>query len=148
MKRWLTTVVALLVVLAIAGGTTSAATGGHIYRGEFNLESSTDRGKFHLSLRFHSSSRSWVIGRAATASSFVGSGAYAGMRGRGPGFATGGRATTWYARVEGLMTIPGKGQQRVVIKLKGRPAGSFVLTPKEPGFLSRDEGEFFSTWTG
>ena len=37
------------------------------------------------------------------------------------------------ARLEGFVTRPGEAKQRVVITMKGRPQGVFVLTPLQPG---------------
>ena len=38
------------------------------------------------------------------------------------------------------MTRLGEAKQRVVITMKGRPQGVFVLTPLQAGILKRDSG--------
>ena len=43
------------------------------------------------------------------------------------------------------MTRPGEAKQRVVITMKGRPKGVFVLTPLQPGVLKRDSGTLIYT---
>jgi hypothetical protein len=45
------------------------------------------------------------------------------------------------------MSRPGEAKQRVVITMKGRPQGVFVLTPLQPGFLKRDSGTHEHTAT-
>jgi hypothetical protein len=42
--------------------------------------------------------------------------------------------SAWHARLEGFVTRPGEATQRVVITMKGRPFGIFVLTRLQPGF--------------
>ena len=49
-------------------------------------------------------------------------------------------AQAWSARLEGFVARPGEAKQRVVITMKGRPEGVFVLTPLQPGVLKRDSG--------
>jgi hypothetical protein len=44
--------------------------------------------------------------------------------------------SAWRARLEGFVTRPGEATQRVVITVKGRPLGVFVLTPLQPGISS------------
>jgi hypothetical protein len=60
----------------------------------------------------------------------------------------GGHASGWYARLVGLAIPYHAPKQRVVIKLKGRPEGTFVLIPMEPGVLKRDSGTQSSRWFG
>jgi hypothetical protein len=62
------------------------------------------------------------------------------VTGRGRVVRIGGHEQAWHARLEGFVTRPGKAKQRVVITMKGRPTGAFVLTPLEPGVLKRDSG--------
>ena len=45
------------------------------------------------------------------------------------------------------MSRPGEAKQRVVITMKGRPQGVFVLTPIQPGFLKSDSGTHEHTAT-
>lgn len=66
-------------------------------------------------------------------------------RGRIPGL--GGSAQAWHARLEGFVTRPGEAKQRVLITMKGRDQGVFVLTPLQPGFLKRDSGTQMHTAT-
>jgi hypothetical protein len=53
----------------------------------------------------------------------------------------GGHASAWHARLVGFV-IPKDGgpKQRVVLKLKGRPEGTFTLVPLQAGALKRDSG--------
>ena len=52
----------------------------------------------------------------------------------------GGHGQAWHARLVGFVSRPGEAKQRVVITMKGRPKGVFVLTPLQPGVLKRDSG--------
>ena len=67
-------------------------------------------------------------------------GQYVQVTGRGRIVRIGGKAQAWSARLEGFVTRPGEAKQRVVITMRGRPKGVFVLTPQQPGFLKRDSG--------
>ena len=67
-------------------------------------------------------------------------GQYVQVTGRGRVVRIGDHAQAWHARLEGFVTRPGEAKQRVVITMKGRPKGVFVLTPLEPGVLKRDSG--------
>jgi hypothetical protein len=62
------------------------------------------------------------------------------MRGGGHFVEAGGRGTSWYARLVGYVTPKGGPRQHVVVKLKGRGTGTFVITPTKPGTLKRDSG--------
>jgi len=75
-------------------------------------------------------------------------GQYAQITGGGERFQAGGHQAAWYARLFGSVSRPGAAKQRVVITLKGRPNGVFVLTPMEPGVLKRDSGTQRSFETG
>jgi hypothetical protein len=87
--------------------------------------------------------RSWRIvpelGQAASVS-VPATGQYVQITGQGPIVNIGGHAQAWYARLKGFVTRPGEAKQRVVITMKGRDQGAFVLTPLEPGVLKRDSG--------
>jgi hypothetical protein len=72
--------------------------------------------------------------------SVPGTGQYAQITGRGRIVRIGGHAQAWNAGLVGFVTRPGAAKQRVVITLKGRPKGVFVLTPLQPGVLKRDSG--------
>ena len=67
-------------------------------------------------------------------------GQYVQVTGRGRIVRRGGHAQAWSARLVGFVTRPGEAKQRVVITMKGRPQGVFVLTPLQPGVLKRDSG--------
>ena len=68
-------------------------------------------------------------------------GQYVQVSGRGRILRLGGHAEAWHAGLVGFMTRPGEAKQRVVITMKGRPKGLFVLSPLQPGFLKRDSGK-------
>ena len=67
-------------------------------------------------------------------------GQYVHVSGRGRILRMGGHAEAWHAGLVGFVSRPGEAKQRVVITMKGRPQGVFVLTPLQPGFLKRDSG--------
>ena len=67
-------------------------------------------------------------------------GQYVQVTGSGRVVRIGGHKQGWSARLEGFVTRPGEAKQRVVITMKARPKGVFVLTPLEPGVLKRDSG--------
>ena len=73
-------------------------------------------------------------------------GQYVQVTGRGRVVRIGDHAQAWHARLEGFVTRPGEARQRVMITMKGRPEGVFVLTPVRPGVLKRDSGTL--TYTG
>ena len=74
-------------------------------------------------------------------------GQYVQVSGRGQIVRARGHAQAWSARLVGFMSHPGEAKQRVVITMKGRPKGVFVLTPLQPGFLKRDSGTHEHTAT-
>jgi hypothetical protein len=67
-------------------------------------------------------------------------GQYVRVSGRGRIVQSRGHAQGWRARLVGFMTRNGEAKQGVVITMKGRPMGVFVLTPLQTGFLKRDSG--------
>jgi hypothetical protein len=73
-------------------------------------------------------------------------GQYVQVSGRGRVLRIGGHAEAWHAGLVGFVTRPGEAKQRVVITMKGRPKGVFVLTPLQPGFLKRDSGTRKHEW--
>jgi hypothetical protein len=75
-------------------------------------------------------------------------GQYARITGGGDRVWSGGHQAAWSARYVGSVSRPGGAKQRVVITFKGRPNGTFVLTPLEPGVLKRDSGTQSSFATG
>ena len=72
-------------------------------------------------------------------------GQYVQVNGRGRVVRIGGHKQAWSARLEGFVTRPGEAKQRVVITMKARPKGAFVLTLLEPGVLKRDSGTLIYT---
>lgn len=76
----------------------------------------------------------------AESASVPATGQYARVSGRGRILRGGGHAQAWHAGLVGFMTRPGEAKQRVVITMKGRPMGTFELTPLQPGFLKGDSG--------
>jgi hypothetical protein len=159
--RRLVGVIAALLVLVV--GTASAfgtvrdlfANGKHPgVRNNFAIEGK--RGTF--SVRILSAGegtgrtgRTWRLvpefSPAPDASSTVAStGQYVRVTGRGRVVRIGGHKQGWSARLEGFVTRPGEAKQRVVITMKGRPEGAFVLTPLEPGVLKRDSGTLVYTY--
>jgi hypothetical protein len=159
-------VVALVVLVAAVVLTTVAAaslayTAGasqpsyrlapneHIEHGWF--PSKGKRGSFTVELRFGSSgTRSWRLRPKTTFDPQLNSvtGQYAQITGGGGRFPAGGHQAAWYARLFGRVSRPGAAKQRVLITLKGKPNGVFVLTPMEPGVLKRDSGTQRSFETG
>ena len=75
-------------------------------------------------------------------------GQYARIRGGGSHVERGGHESTWFTRLAGYVTPKGGPRQHVVIKIKGRPSGTFVITPTEPGPIRPDSGTQWSGWLG
>jgi hypothetical protein len=117
----------------------------HIEHGWF--PSKGKRGSFTVELRFGSSgTRSWRLRSFDPQLAMTGQ--YAQITGGGGRFPAGGHQAAWYARLFGAVSRPGAAKQRVLITLKGKPNGVFVLTPLEPGMLKRDSGTQRSFETG
>jgi hypothetical protein len=117
----------------------------HIEHGWF--PSKGKRGSFTVELRFGSSgTRSWRLRSFDPQLAMTGQ--YAQITGGGGRFPAGGHQAAWYARLFGRVSRPGGAKQRVLITLKGKPNGVFVLTPLEPGVLKRDSGTQRSFETG
>ncbi len=115
----------------------------HVTHGVFHLVGK--HGAVDVAVRFSSSGRrEWDVihGRPLGA---VNTGQYALMVGHGGYVEAGGHADTWYARLIGYVRSP---KQRVVITLNGRPTGTFVITPTQPGNIKRDSGTQRSGWLG
>jgi hypothetical protein len=105
-------------------------------------------GRFTVVLLFGSSgTRTWRFASSPPDAPPT-SGQYAQITGGGGRFPAGGHQAAWYARLFGVVSRPGAAKQRVLIKLKGRAKGVFVLTPLEPGVLKRDSGTQRSFETG
>jgi hypothetical protein len=112
------------------------------------------RGSFTVELRTTSSgtlpikrTRSWWFGSLYPQAPMT-TGQYAQVTGGGGRLSSGGHQAGWYARLFGVVSRHGGAKQRVLITLKGRPNGVFVLTPLEPGVLERDSGTQHSFGTG
>ena len=73
-------------------------------------------------------------------------GQYVQVTGRGRVVRIGGHKQGWSARLEGLVTRPGEAKQPVVITMKRRPKGVFVVTPLKPGVLKPDSGTLTYTY--
>jgi len=111
--------------------------GGHVAHAFFRLYGR--RGNVQVVIHFpDSGERTWVLPRGQF--SWQPTGPYARMSGEGRHVEVGGHETTWYARLVGYVRTKGGPRQHVVIKLKGRPAGTFVITPTQQGPLKRDSG--------
>jgi hypothetical protein len=108
-------------------------------------------GRFTVVLLFGSSgTRTWRFASSAPDALPTSgqSGQYAQITGGGGRFPAGGHQAAWFARLFGVVSRPGAAKQRVLIKLKGRAKGVFVLTPLEPGVLKPDSGTQHSYETG
>ena len=115
----------------------------HVTHGVFHLVGK--HGAVDVAVRFSSSGRrEWDVihGRPLGA---VNTGQYALMVGGGGRVEARGHADTWNARLIGYVRSP---KQRVVIELEGRPTGTFVITPTQPGNIKRDSGTQRSGWLG
>ena len=128
------------------------ATGEHI--GHHWFPSKGKRGSFTIDLRVRDSNtlpnkrtRSWRFDKFGLAGP-TGTGQYAQISGGGGRLVRGGHKAGAYARLFGWVSRPGAAKQRVLITLKGRPNGVFVLRPLEPGVLERDSGTQHSYGTG
>ena len=152
-RRLVGVVAALLVVVvgtASAFGTVRDLFGNgkpHVERTYFSSEGK--RGSFTvrlLSIRatpFEHEQRWSVVPETDTEAP---TGQYVQVSGRGRILRIGGHAHAWNAGLVGFVTRPGEAKQRVVITMKGRPNGVFVLTPLQPGFLKRDSGTREHHW--
>jgi hypothetical protein len=150
-RRLVVLAAAVLVVVvgaASAFGTVRALFGGEQHVARFFFASEGKRGSFGvriLSTRPNAPTsyeqvRSWRIVPEPEGSSVPTTGQYVQVTGRGRIVRIGGHAQAWSAPLEGFVARPGEAKQRVVITMKGRPEGVFVLTPLEPGVLKRDSG--------
>ena len=159
-RRVVALAAAVLVVVvgaASAFGTVSGLFGGEQHVARFFFATEGKRGSFGvriLSTRPNAPTsyeqvRSWrIVPEPATdgPSTVAPTGQYVQVTGRGRVVRIGGHAQAWSARLEGFVTRPGEAKQRVVITMKERPQGVFVLTPLEPGVVKRDSGTL--TYTG
>jgi len=149
-------VLVVVVATASAFGTVRDLFGNgkpHVQRSFYPSEGK--RGSFTVRILFMSDAagdrtRGWRIlpepGWSGEAS-MPATGQYLHVTGRGRIVGIGGHAQAWHARLEGFMSRPGEAKQHVVITMKGRPEGVFVLTPLQPGFLKRDSGTHEHTAT-
>jgi hypothetical protein len=123
---------------------------GHLW-----FPSKGKRGSFTVELRTTSSgtlpitrTRSWWLRGFDTPGKLALTGQYAQVTGGGGRYQRGGHQAGWYARLVGVVSRPGAAKQRVLITLKGRSNGVFVVTPLQPGVLKRDSGTYHSFGTG
>jgi hypothetical protein len=107
------------------------------------------RGRFQVIIRFNDGGkeRIWLI-RPRGGFSSQPTGPYAQLSGDGRHVEVGGHASAWYARLVGYVRTKSGPRQHVVIKPKGHPEGTFVMTATEPGPLKRDSGTHHSWATG
>ena len=155
-RRLVVLAAAVLVVVvgaASAFGTVRGLLGNGNPGGERNnFALDGKRGSFGVrTLSNRTAPRSWRLvlefSPAPDATSTVApTGQYVQVTGRGKVVRIGGHAQGWSARLDGFVTRPGEAKQRVVITMKGRPEGVFVLTPLEPGVLKRDSGTLTYTY--
>ena len=159
--RRLVGVVAALLVLVVGTASAFGTVRGFFGNSPVHVERSIypsegKRGSF--TLRFVSMSdgaggntQEWRIlpepGWYERAGAVPATGQYVQVTGRGRILRRGGHAQAWHAGLVGLVSRPGEAKQRVVITMKGRPQGVFVLTPLQPGFLKRDSGTHEHTAT-
>lgn len=122
------------------------------HRGQLWFPSKGKRGSFTVELRVTTSgtlpikrTRSWWLN---TINKPAPTGQYVGITGGGGRLVSGGHKAGAYARFFGRVSRPGGAKQRVLITIKGRPNGMFVLRPLEPGVLKRDSGTQHSFGTG
>jgi hypothetical protein len=139
-------VLGVVVVTASAFGTVRELFGNgkpHVARGFYPSEGK--RGSFtvrlvHMSDGAGNATSEWRILPEPTQNTPSPTGQYVHVSGRGRILRIGGHAEAWHAGFVGFVSRPGEAKQRVVITMKGRPKGVFVLTPLQPGFLKRDSG--------
>jgi hypothetical protein len=139
-------VLVVVVATASAFGTVRDLFGNgntHVARNFFTSEGK--RGSFGIRILTtrptpYEQVRSWRMVPEPEGSSVPTTGQYVQVTGRGRIVRIGGHAQAWSARLEGFVARPGEAKQPVVITMKGRPTGVFVLTPLQPGFLKRDSG--------
>jgi len=148
-RRLVVLAAAVLVVVvgaASAFGTVRDIFGNgkpHVARGFYPSEGK--RGSFtvrlvHMDDRAGNGTSEWRIVPEPTQNTPSPTGQYVHVSGRGRILRIGGHAEAWHAGLLGFVSRPGEAKQRVVITMKGRPKGVFVLTPLQPGFLKRDSG--------
>jgi hypothetical protein len=145
-------VLVVVVVTASAFGTARHLFGSgkpHVARGFYPSEGK--RGSFtvrlvHMDDGAGNGTSEWRIVPEPTLGTPAPTGQYVHVSGRGRILRMGGHAETWHAGLAGFVSRPGEAKQRVVITMKGRPKGVFVLTPLQPGFLKRDSGTRERNW--
>lgn len=128
---------------------------GSVRRAHIWFTSKGKRGNFTIELRSESSgtppfqyTRSWWLRGFDTPAQLAPTGQYGQITGGGRRSRGSGYRAAWHIRLVGVVSRPGAARQRVLITLKGRPDGVFVLTPLEPGVLKRDSGTQDSFETG
>jgi len=114
--------------------------------GHFRLDGR--RGGLTVIISFYRGEQDWSWEIPSREQGFPRSGQYERTVGRGGHVEAGGHADDWYARLVGYIKAKGGQRQHVVIRIKGRPTGTFVLTPTKPGALKRDTGTHYSGFRG
>ena len=145
-------VLVVVVGTASAFGTVRELFGNgkpHVARGFYPSEGK--RGSFtvrlvHMDDGAGNGTSEWRIVPEPTLGTPSPTGQYVHVSGRGRILRIGGHAEAWHAGLVGFVSRPGEAKQRVVITMKGRPKGVFVLTPLQPGFLKRDSGTREHHW--
>jgi len=134
-------VLAAAVLVVVVATASAFGTVRDLFRNEQHVQrsfypSDGKRGSFTIRILFTDQARSWRIVPDTPAPT----GQYVQVSGRGRILRLGGHAEAWHAGLVGFVSRPGEAKQRVVITMKGRPKGPFVITPLQPGFLKRDSG--------
>ncbi len=159
-RRFLVLAAAVLVVVvgaASAFGTVRGLFGNGSHPGERNnFAIEGKRGSFSVRIigsSGHEPMRTWRLvleplpwSDISSTVALAPTGQYVQVTGRGRVVRIGGHKQGWSARLEGFVTRPGEAKQRVVITMKGRPEGVFVLAPLETGVLERDSGTLTYTY--
>jgi hypothetical protein len=134
----------VVVVTASAFGTVRGLFGNGKPHGKTSFFlSDGKRGSFTVRILNIDQELSWRIVPVGTPAP---TGQYVHVSGRGRILRIGGHAEAWQAGLVGFVSRRGETKQRVVITMKGRPKGVFVLTPLQPGFLKRDSGTREQEW--
>ena len=150
MKAWVVALVVLAaaVLVVVVGAASAFGTVRDVFGDEQHFkrsffDSEGKRGSFGVRIL---SNRSWRIVPETATDIVTPTGQYVHVTARGRVVRIGDHAQAWHARLEGFVTRPGEAKQRVVITMKGRPKGVFVLTPLQPGVLKRDSGTLTYTY--
>src|SRR5262245_48361040 len=144
-----------VATLLVALGAASAFGAAHHFLGESKhvyhgvLPAQGKMGDVTIHLMF-GSTRRWEIRPVAFVPGGGGppSGQYVDVTGGGRVVQVGGHQQSWRARLEGFVARAGSAKQRVVVIIRGRPNGFFVIRPLQDGAVHADSGSQSSTWMG